>query len=241
MKQLFIFLLLLVLTFGLDYKRADLTSIQGEAITVTVEGEVTEPGEVRIHPYATIRELLEEVAVTEDADVSVFNPETVLQELGLTLGEADLYEVEQTSGIREIRVRRLQTIHVDICGVVKTVQTYGETVGDLLRRLNVVLSGDMSLSHSLFTKTFDGMNLTVARVVQTTQHYMETIPFETTYCIDPELASGERKVLIPGQEGIMRCTVIVTYINGLEAERVVISQQVTQQPVDQVVAVGAAG
>jgi uncharacterized protein YabE (DUF348 family) len=169
------------------------------------------------------------------------DPETVLQELGLTLGEADLYEVEQTSGIREIRVRRLQTIHVDICGVVKTVQTYGETVGDLLRRLNVVLSGDMSLSHSLFTKTFDGMNLTVARVVQTTQHYMETIPFETTYCIDPELASGERKVLIPGQEGIMRCTVIVTYINGLEAERVVISQQVTQQPVDQVVAVGAAG
>ena len=80
MKQLFIFLLLLVLTFGLDYKRADLTSIQGEAITVTVEGEVTEPGEVRIHPYATIRELLEEVSVTEDADVTVFNPETVLQD-----------------------------------------------------------------------------------------------------------------------------------------------------------------
>lgn len=168
------------------------------------------------------------------------DPRDVLDELGMALGESDIYDVEQSSGIREIRVQRLQTLTVQICGTVQTVQTYGETVGDLLKRLDVVLSGDMRISHSLATKTFDGMVLAVDRVVQTTQHYMEPIAYDTTFCMDASLPEGETAVLIAGREGYMRCTVIVTYVNGVETERTVISRQVAQLPVDQVVAVGTA-
>ena len=80
MKQLLIFFLLLLFAFGLDYQKADLASIEGQTITVTVEGEVQNPGEITIHPYATIAELLEQVTVTEEADLSVFNRDTVLND-----------------------------------------------------------------------------------------------------------------------------------------------------------------
>lgn len=80
MKQLLIFFLLFLFTFGLDYHKADLSSIQGQSITVTVEGEVQNPGEITIHPYATIAELLEQITVTDDADLSVLNQETVLND-----------------------------------------------------------------------------------------------------------------------------------------------------------------
>ena len=49
---------------------------------------------------------------------------------------------------------------------------------------------------------------------------------------------GEQKVLTPGVDGQLLCTATVYYVDGKEINRVVNSQVVTRQPVDEVVAIG---
>jgi 3D (Asp-Asp-Asp) domain-containing protein len=68
--------------------------------------------------------------------------------------------------------------------------------------------------------------------------YTTLIPFETTYCYDPSLADGEEKVLTAGVDGQLLCTATVTYVDGVEVNRVVLSQNVVRQPVNAMIAVG---
>lgn len=166
------------------------------------------------------------------------DPATVLSEAGLPLGAADTYESYRSAGISEITVKRLQNVTVDHCGQRIEVQTYGETVGALLKRLGIILSGANSVSQPLSSMTYDGLKLTVAEAVQTTEHYTATVPFETIYCVDDSLPEGAMVVLIQGVPGQMRCTALVSYINGAETERTVLSEEVISLPVQQVVAVG---
>lgn len=166
------------------------------------------------------------------------DPAAVLSEAGLPLREADTYESRRNAGISEIRVKRLQRVTVIDCGRRIEVQTYGETVGALLNRLDIVLSGDNSVSHPLSSQTFDGLVLTVAEAVQTTEHYTAPIPFETVYCSDDSLPEGTTMVLIHGADGQMRCTALVSYINGVETNRTVLSEEIISLPVQQVIAVG---
>ena len=166
------------------------------------------------------------------------DPAEVLSEAGLPLGEADTYESRRNAGVSEITVKRLQNITVNHCGQRIEVQTYGETVGALLKRLGIVLSGANSVSQPLSSRTYDGLVLTVAEAVQTTEHYTASVPFTTVYCSDSSIPEGTMVVLIPGVDGQMRCTALVSYINGVETERTVLSEEVISLPVQQVVAVG---
>ena len=80
MKQLLIFLCMIVTAFCLDFRNADLETIRGDTITVQVEGEVSDPGPVTAHPYMTVQEVLEQVELLPDADTSVLNPDTILND-----------------------------------------------------------------------------------------------------------------------------------------------------------------
>lgn len=166
------------------------------------------------------------------------DPAAVLVEAGLSLGEADTYESRRGDGVSEITVKRLQNVTLDHCGQRIEVQTYGETVGALLNRLGIVLSGSNSVSQPLSSQTYDGLVLTVAEAVQTAEHYTATIPFTTVYCSDDSVPEGTMVVLVAGTNGLMRCTALVSYINGVETERTVLSQEVISMPIQQVVAVG---
>lgn len=86
----------------------------------------------------------------------------------------------------------------------------------------------------------DDLRLSAAGVVHSTQTYTVSIPFETVYYNDETLPQGAEKVMTAGREGQMQCTADVTYENGVETARTVISKKVLEQPVDQVIALGVA-
>ena len=52
------------------------------------------------------------------------------------------------------------------------------------------------------------------------------------------MAVGSEKVIVEGQAGLKLCSAKVSYLNGQESERTVISEQIITQPVDQIVAIG---
>ena len=168
------------------------------------------------------------------------DPAAVLGEAGLELSGGDTYTTRSSAGTAEIRIRRSQTIYIDYYGErIQTCST-GETVDALLSRLHLnVDSGDL-ISASRSSRTHDGMKLTVARVLRQEQTYSAVIPHDTCYCTDPTLPAGTEKVLIPGVDGELRCTAMVTYVNHEETERKVLDETVTRQPVAALIAVGTA-
>lgn len=166
------------------------------------------------------------------------NPKRVLKEAGVTLSESDIYTTEAVDGVSEITVQRLQNITVYRGEETLQTTSYGESLQEVLVRLGVTVDETQETSLPLDTATYDGMEVRVSRKGEYTESYTVEIPYETTYCEDPTLPEGEQKVLVTGKVGQMLCTANVVYVNGEETERRVYRQSVTNNPVNQVVAVG---
>ena len=166
------------------------------------------------------------------------DPATVLTEAGLTLGEDDTYTTEPGLGMSEITVQRKQTVTIQQGSKTIEVITYGETVESLVNRLGLILTAEDVLSASMDSTTYDGMVLTVFRTHQVEQTYSVIVPYETVYCYDPSLAEGEEVVLTAGVDGLMFCTDSVSYVNGKETSRTVLSESMIRHSVSEVIAIG---
>lgn len=166
------------------------------------------------------------------------DPRSVLGEAGLELDDDDTYTTQARIGSSEITVRRSQTIHINYCGEKMTVTSHGETVEQLLNRLNMVVEPGDTVSQPVNADTYDGMYLRVEKVVREDQTYTCSIPHGVSYCYDSSLPQGMEEVVTPGMDGEMLCTATVTYVNSREVSRKVLSETVTRGAVDEVVAVG---
>lgn len=165
-------------------------------------------------------------------------PETVLEQLGLSLNQNDTYTTQAVEGAAAITVRRAQRITVHYHGQTTLVTSFGETAGELLSRLGLDVTGEDVVSHGLEEETYDGMELRVDRPEILRQVYTAAIPHPVSRCSDPTLPAGTEAVLTPGTDGEMRCTAEITYLGGQEADRQVLSETVTRQPVAEIIAVG---
>lgn len=165
-------------------------------------------------------------------------PESILGEAGLELGVNDTYTTREGDGVSEIRIIREQTVRVDYYGKLLEVTTQGETVGELLNRLNLSWQEGDCLSKPVDARTYDGMELTVGRAVEENQTYTTVLPHETIHCSDGTLPEGTHRIVTKGEDGQVLCEATVTYLNGVETDRKVLSRQVVSQPVSEIIAVG---
>ena len=166
------------------------------------------------------------------------DPAAVLNEAGFLLDADDTYTTEHGNGVFEITVRRSQSVIVEHAGQQIRVESYGETVGQLLNRLNIPVDGDTRLSVPSGAATFDGMVLTVEQATRVTETYISVLPYEVTYYNDPSLPAGVEAVVTEGRNGQVSCVATVVYEKGKEVSRTILSQTVLEHPVNQVVAVG---
>ena len=168
------------------------------------------------------------------------DPETVLGEAGLALGADDTYTTQEIAGISEISIHRNMAVSIDYYGEKMEVRSDGETVRQLLKRLNLSWNSGDEISQPLDAQVTDGMELRLYKLVRQEQIYSAVLDYETVYCSDQSLPTGTEKVLTEGVDGEVVCNAMVTYINGVETGRTVLQERVTRQPVNKVVAVGCA-
>lgn len=166
------------------------------------------------------------------------DPTQVLDEAGMELSELDTYTTEAVDGRPNITVRRAAEITIQYHGQTTKATTSNETVGELLSRLEMDVTGEDVVSHGMEESTYDGMELRIDRVQKTRKSYATTLAHDTTYCDDPSLPAGVEQVLTEGVDGQLVSTAEVTYTNGLETLRQVIEETVTENPVTEIVAVG---
>ena len=166
------------------------------------------------------------------------DPADILDEAGLPLGKDDTYITQTLQGVSEITVQRQQLITILHGNQTLEITSYGESVESLLNRANLVLDWGDVLSVSLDASTYDGMVITISRSITSEETYSTVIPHETEYCYDASLPEGQQTVLTQGVDGQLLCSATVHYVNGVESSRVINSQVVVRQPINEVVAIG---
>lgn len=167
------------------------------------------------------------------------DPGEVLGQMGFSLGERDTYTTEAVEGGSAITIRRAQSVTVHYHGQATQVPSSGETVGELLSRLNLGVTGEDVVSHGMDVVTYDGMELFIDRKIVRQETYCRAIPHEIKRCRDASVPEGVEDVLISGVDGEMQCTATVTYLNGVEIQRKVLRETVLRAPVTEVIGVGA--
>ena len=122
----------------------------------------------------------------------------------------------------------------------KTVRTTANqgTVGELLARLGLTVSGEDKISHGMDDRVEADMVVTIDSVVTAQEVYTTSVPYTVSVCRAPSIPEGVEEVLVKGVDGEIQCTANVTYINGTEVSREVIRRDVTVPMVEQIVARG---
>lgn len=166
------------------------------------------------------------------------DPAEVLGQAGVELSAYDTYTMEAVDGGEAITVCRAHTVTIEYHGQTTRTSSLGETAGELLSRLNLDVSGEDVVSHGMEDMTYDGMVLRVDRVVTARETYTTTVPHQVSYCKDASTPRGMEEILVEGVDGELMCTADVTYVNGVEAGRQVLTQTQTRAPVTQIVGIG---
>ena len=165
----------------------------------------------------------------------------VVQQAGLQLSDSDQLVPDPPKNSVdsfEIYINRVQMVSVKENGQVTVVGSYGGTVADTLASLDITLSDSDRLSCSLDTETYDGMVIEITRVMLETLEYEEAIPYSTRVFEDSSLEPGTEQVLLAGVDGVNRFTAQITYENGEEVNRTILSQQMVSAPQDAIVLKG---
>lgn len=167
------------------------------------------------------------------------DPARVLDQAGLRLRENDTYTTEAAQGGATITICRAPDVTISYRGETLQAASQGETVGELLSRLGLEVTEDDILSADLEDAVSSGMTLRVDRVITTEETYTAAVPCDTVTVSDSTLTLGSQEVRQAGEDGEVLRTARVTYLNGEETHRSVLSETVTREPTARVVAVGS--
>ena len=150
------------------------------------------------------------------------------------------YTSETEAPAEETGLQRPMEVTLSWRGEICRHTSSGETVEQFLERLGLELTGEDIQSHAPETPLTDGMILTVEHRLTRQETYTATVPHDTTRCLDHSLPIGTEQVLVEGRDGELLCTAAVTYINGQETHREILSQKQTIAPITQIIAQGTA-
>ncbi len=190
------------------------------------------------------------VALTVDGNTSTHwvtaaSVSDALTEIGASYQRADL-SVSRSSSIGrdgidlDVVTAKKLTLKV---GAKKnrSVEVAASTVGDVLDQLGVKVDSDDVVKPAADSALRDGAKIVVERIrVATRTVTGETIPFRTQKQDDDSLTKGETSTVREGRSGTRDATYRVTFRNGKEVARSVVSTKVRSKPVAAVVKVGTA-
>ncbi|MBQ7836579.1 MAG: G5 domain-containing protein [Clostridia bacterium] len=134
------------------------------------------------------------------------------------------------------------TVTVDIFeGEQIVCSTLPTTVSDIVEKMNVEVSEEYVLRGTLEAPVSEDMSINYDKITYGTVTETASVPFETKTFDVQNVARGKSIVTKKGINGVSTATYKITYVNGVESERVLESQVITKQPVTQVIHKGVGG
>jgi uncharacterized protein YabE (DUF348 family) len=138
----------------------------------------------------------------------------------------------------DLTVTNPKDVQVLVDGQVLPVVTQSPTVADVLSEVGVTLGQADTVSVAPSTPVVDGLVVAVTRVATGDLVEEKAIAFPTEERESGDLYKGDRKVQQAGKTGTRTITYQQVTANGQEISRKVVSDEVTAQPVPQIVLVG---
>jgi uncharacterized protein YabE (DUF348 family) len=123
-------------------------------------------------------------------------------------------------------------------GQKRVLTTTAATAADLLAQQHITLGPDDKTSLYAGQALLNDMRLQVYRIQYKTVTVTSAVAHKVVQTPDPNAFKGDDKVTTPGADGEQVAVYKVTYIDGREAGRQLLSQKVTKQPVTEAVTVG---
>ncbi len=127
---------------------------------------------------------------------------------------------------------------VTIGGETEIYNVTSGTVEDLLRDLGVEITEEDVVYPSLSDVIYDGIEIVVQRVEYKEETVVESIDYGYVSKETSDMLTGTSKITQYGIEGEKTVVSRNKYVNGELAESVVISEEVTREPVDQIKLIG---
>lgn len=185
-------------------------------------------------------------AVRQKVMTAAQTPEGIAKAAGILLHDEDTTKLGSSTGTMmadgasvTLAIERATSVQLTLYGTVSTVYTKAVTVGDMLKRKNITLQKDDSLSVPASTPITEGMAIAVWRNGVQTATVEEPIAFPTRQIQDADQPAGYRKVQTPGTKGRKNVTYEITMKNGKEVSRKMIQSVTLEEPKEQVEVVGA--
>lgn len=138
-----------------------------------------------------------------------------------------------------LTIDRATEFNLNLYGTVTKAYTRAATVGDMLKKKNIHLGPDDSLSIDATSPIVGGMTVAVWRNGVQAATVEEPIAFPVRHIQDADQPAGYKKVQTPGTNGRKNVTYEITMKNGKEVSRKMIQSVTLEEPKEQVEVVGA--
>lgn len=170
-----------------------------------------------------------------------------LRAAGVTVENGDHIAPEQDTQLEdgmEITVSRKATVTVIADGTEKTEDVLAQNAAEAIEALGVevgaedliyVVVGDIHLQIDGETRIKDGMVLRVARMTKELLAVTETVAFETVYRDAADKYEGNERRLVSGINGEKLVTYEVSYADGEEVSREMVSEEIVKEAVNEVI------
>ncbi|VWX33877.1 3D domain-containing protein [Exiguobacterium oxidotolerans] len=137
-----------------------------------------------------------------------------------------------------VRFREAFPVDVVIGGRASQVYTYQTTVRELLAKQGVTLQATDRVAPSLDTVVSEDTLVTVNTTRRATLTEEQLLPFDVEQVEDPTLPKGQQLVTTTGRPGIRTQKYELTLADGLSKEKKLLTDEVTSEPVKQIIKVG---
>lgn len=186
------------------------------------------------------------ITISEGSKTSVISSscdsvQDLLDSQNITLGEMDKISPEPSTLLEEdmkITIKRAVPVTIIDAGKSTVISTPCDSVQELLDNQNIKLGEMDRLSPEPSTLLKEDMKIKIVRVKVETKSTTHTVPFGEKVTSVSSLPNTKRYIKTNGQDGQKTITTKVTYEDGKEVKREIVSDKVTKAPVTQVVVQG---
>jgi uncharacterized protein YabE (DUF348 family) len=167
--------------------------------------------------------------------------EKALAEKNIIVGTKDKIEPALDSKVinkSTVTIKRAVNVTVAVDNEEKDILSAEENIDTMLKAEGIALGELDKLNLDKETKLTEGMKIDVVRVEIKELSETEAIAFNTVVKPNSSLSNTQRKVTQEGKEGEKKTTFSVTYENGKEVLRKIVSEVVAKKPTEKIIVQG---
>lgn len=231
-------------TVGEALKRANIRLAKHDRSEPTTDSEITTDN-FNVNIYRAQPVMIIDGKTIKTTVTSYKTPRQIVEHAGFKTNPADRFSQNITRDLlnhsfvgSQIKIHRAKIVNFDLYGTLAQVHTASPTVKALLKDQKIKLGKKDKISVPLSTPVKTGMVIDVSREGQSVKTHKEIVPFNEKQIQDVNRLIGYKKVQTPGHNG----TKLVTYqtkLNGKRTAKTALQTLVINEPVQQVVVVGA--